>query len=188
MAEELWPADNVEINRITGSPDIPTLGNGFREWFDRLSKPQVEELYKTQTIKDKIKKNLRGGNKVHNHEWNMVAYADQFKNWGLTVSDIMDIATPTKDVYFKDIYDHNRKKIINGAHTKTSAGRYAHIELENLISESNCYSEYVTKLRDWADKHVRGGSESLPGYLKRGQEIPEHIKEDEMQQTQCKKL
>ncbi len=44
---------------------------------------------------------------------------------------------------------------ISGAHTGTSAGRYAHIELENLISESKCYSDYVTKLRDWADKHVR---------------------------------
>ena len=90
-------------------------------------------------------------------------------------------------VQFINIYDHNRKKRINGTHTGTSAGRYAHIELENLISESNCYSEYVTKLRDWADKHVRGGSESLPGHLKRGQEIPEHIREYEMQQTQCKK-
>ena len=185
IKKELWPADNVEINRITGSPDIPTLSNGFREWFDGLSKPQLEELYKTQTIKDKIKKNLRGGSKVHNHEWNMVAHADQFKNWGLTASDIMDNATPTKNVYFKNILNTSTNERISGAHTGTSAGRYAHIKLENLISESKCYSDYVTKLRGWADKHVRGGSESLPGHLKRGQEIPEHIREYEMQQTQC---
>ena len=65
----------------------------------------------------------------------------------------------TKNVYFKNILNTSTNERISGAHTGTSAGRYAHIELENLISESNCYSEYVTKLRDWADKHVRGGSD-----------------------------
>lgn len=178
-----WPEAIVVINRVTGSPNIPTVKAGFPEWFDNLSSTQLTELYGTQSVKDIIKDKLRGGK--GNHEWNMVAYADVFKNNGLTAADIMNNGTPTKGLVFKDIWNPKTQKYISGAHTGTSAGRYAHMELEELLKSSKTYGEYVEKVRKWADKHIEGGSDVLPGYFKKGEELPEHLRQQEMKQKSC---
>ncbi|MDR1770794.1 MAG: hypothetical protein LBS02_09165 [Hungatella sp.] len=169
-----WPEKAIVASRVTGSPNIPTNNDGFRGWFDGLTTGQLDELYKTQTTKDVIKDRLRGDG--GNHEWNMVANADQFKEYGLKASDIMDNVTPTKDLEFKDILNPKTGEMISGAHTGTSASSYAHKELNELFQTSNNYDEYVEKVRNWADVHIDGGAEELPGYFKRGEEIPEHLK------------
>ena len=79
----------------------------------------------------------------------------------------MKTATATKNVKFKNIEDKNTKKIIRGKHTNTSAGRYAHMELEDIIKQSESYSDYVIELRKWANKHLEGGAAKLPGLFKR---------------------
>ena len=180
-----WSKRELEIDRITGSPNIPTLKDDkFQQWFDGLTCDQLDELYKTQSVKDLIKGKLRGNSNTKNHEWNLVAYANKFKRFGLTADDIMKTATATKNVKFKNIEDKNTR----GKHTNTSAGRYAHMELEDIIKQSESYSDYVIELRKWANKHLEGGAAKLPGYLKEGENLPDHILNEEIKQKSCKKL
>ena len=82
--------------------------------------------------------------------------------------------------------DTNTNKKITGPHTGSSAGRYAHIELDKLFGESETYSDYVDKVREWADEHITGGANALPGYFKSGQQLPNHLKKEEKQDTEKK--
>ena len=84
----------------------------------------------------------------------MVAHVDKFKEYGLTAADIIDNATSTKDLKFTNIEKLHTNEKISGAHTKTSAGRYVHIELEKLLESSISYSDYVAKVRKWADEFL----------------------------------
>lgn len=171
-----WPESATILDKITGSPNIPRRRNDFRKWFDSLSSEQLAELYETQMVKDIIKDKLRGAG--GNHEWNMVSNADGFKEMGLTAGDIMDNATPTNEITFINIINPNTGEMISGAHTGTSAGSYAHMELDQLYMQSENYEEYVEKVRDWADEHLEGGADALPGYFKRGEELPAHLQEE----------
>lgn len=108
-----------------------------------------------------------------------------FKKYGLTAADIMDNATPTKGLIFKDILDKKTGEYISGAHTGTSAGSYAHQELKKILQTSENYTQYVEGVRKWADKHIEGGADALPGYFKRGEELPEHLKEQEVKDRPC---
>ncbi len=44
----------------------------------------------------------------------------------------MDNTTPTKDLIFKNILNPHTGELLSGAHTGTSAGSYAHKQLEEL--------------------------------------------------------
>ncbi len=114
----------------------------------------------------------------------MVAYYVEWKRDGLKAADIMNVATPTDGLKFYKI-KNKIGQLISGAHTRTSAGRYAHMELEELITNRKSHSDYVEKVRKWADDHIKGGADALPGYFKRGAEIPDHIKQEEMKQKNC---
>ena len=37
------------------------------------------------------------------------------------------------------------------------------------------YGDYVNKVRDWSDKHLEGGADSLPGYLQNENEIKQRV-------------
>lgn len=183
-----WSKREIEIDRITGSPNIPTLKDDkFQQWFDGLTCDQLDELYKTQSVKNVIKNRLRGDSKTQNHEWNLVAHANKFKRHGLTAADIMNNATATSGLKFINILNPKTQKIISGSHTGSTAGTYAHLKLREYIEEFEFYSNYVNKMREFADKHIEGGSENLPGYFKRGEKLPDHILQEEMNQKACKK-
>ena len=179
-----WPETAIHVESITGSPNIPTNNTGFRNWFDSLSEIQMKGLYGHQKTKDIIKDRLRGDGGTH--EWNMVANADNWKVDGLTAADIMDNGTPTEGLMFNNILNPKTGEYISGPHTKSQAGTYGHMELEQLYKNSTSYSDYVDKVRKWADVHIEGGADALPGYFKKGAELPEHLQnKDQIKQSNC---
>ena len=87
----------------------------------------------------------------------MVSRAPVFKKWGVTAEDIADMRTPTEDVKFKN------PPGVHGGEGSTTA----HNEILNIIDSCSNYASFVTRLRNWADKRLVGGSAALPGKLKR---------------------
>ncbi|MEW4317964.1 hypothetical protein Q0N71_17995 [Bacillus thuringiensis] len=83
------------IGKIT----IPSIRNGeFNKWFDELSSKEFNKMWENPKLRKRIEDRIRrpGGY----HEWHLVARTPKFKEWGISMNDIKEMRTLTKDVKF----------------------------------------------------------------------------------------
>ncbi|WP_084246845.1 pre-toxin TG domain-containing protein [Rummeliibacillus stabekisii] len=135
---------------------IPSVRNNeFNKWFDNLSVDKFEEMWNVPHLRCKIEDRIRrpGGY----HEWHLVARTPKFKQWGISMDDIKEMRTLTKDVEF-----------INppGRHGRRGSTK-AHNEILKIIDSAPDYESFVRNLNDWASKRMKNGVLDLPEGLRR---------------------
>lgn len=86
------------------------------------------------------------------HEWHLVSRTPKFKKWGVSMDDIKEMRTLTKDVKFKKPWG------IHGGVGSTTA----HNEILNIIDTSNNYDEFLVRLNKWANDRLENGIMDLP--------------------------
>ncbi|MEN2766890.1 hypothetical protein [Ornithinibacillus xuwenensis] len=143
--------------KVTGKDmQIPSVRNNeFNKWFDNLSVDKFEEMWSVPHLRSKIEDRIRrpGGY----HEWHLVARTPKFKQWGVSMDDIKDMRTLTKDVEF-----------VNppGRHGRRGSTK-AHNEILKIIDSAPDYESFVRELNEWASKRMKNGVLDLPEGLRR---------------------
>ncbi|WP_405097379.1 hypothetical protein [Oceanobacillus sp. FSL H7-0719] len=135
---------------------IPSVRNNeFNKWFDNLSVDKFEEMWSVPHLRSKIEDRIRrpGGY----HEWHLVARTPKFKQWGVSMDDIKDMRTLTKDVEF-----------VNppGRHGRRGSTK-AHNEILKIIDSAPNYESFVRELNEWVSKRMKNGVLDLPEGLRR---------------------
>ncbi|WP_078393714.1 LXG domain-containing protein [Shouchella patagoniensis] len=135
---------------------IPSVRNNeFNKWFDNLSVDDFEKMWSNPHLRSKIEDRIRrpGGY----HEWHLVARTPQFKKWGVSMDDIKEMRTLTKDVEF-----------INppGSHGRRGSTK-AHNEILKIIDSATDYDSFVRELNKWASNRMKNGILDLPEGLRR---------------------
>ena len=129
--------------------------NEFEKWFDEFNFINFEMIWKNSEIKSKIASRIRypGGM----HEWLLVARANVFKRWGVSMKEIKSLTSKIESVVFKNP---------PGRHGGFGSTK-AHNELLKLIDESEDFIDFKKKLITWAEERLEGGANNLPkGLLK----------------------
>ncbi|WP_113928092.1 hypothetical protein [Bacillus sp. P14.5] len=116
---------------------IPSVRNKeFNKWFDNLSVNKFEEMWIDPHLRSKIEDRIRrpGGY----HEWHLVARTPKFKQWGVSMDDIKEMRTLTKDVEF-----------VNppGRHGRRGSTK-AHNEILKIIDSAPDYESFVRELNE----------------------------------------
>jgi len=143
-----------EHNAFEAEPtQVPGIRD-FSSWFDSLTSEQFDAIWANEAARNTIKARIRHPGGLH--EWLMVARADVFKGWGVSMGEIKDLRTNTQDVVFTNP---------PGRHGGQGSTR-AHNEILEIIDNSNSYENFRDNLREWADRRLEGGRESLPEGLK----------------------
>lgn len=135
---------------------IPSVRNNeFSKWFDNLTSEQLEELWKNPEIRKKIEDRIRrpGGY----HEWHLVSRTPTFKKWGVSMDDIKELRTLTKDVEFVNP---------SGWHGGRGSTK-AHNEILKIIDNATDYDNFVVELNEWASRRLKNGVSGLPEGLRR---------------------
>ncbi|MEK4407064.1 hypothetical protein MKZ26_22095 [Sporosarcina sp. FSL K6-6792] len=119
---------------------IPSVRNNeFNKWFDNLSAKKIDEMWNNPQLRSKIEDRIRrpGGY----HEWHLVARTPKFKQWGISMDDIKDMRSLTKDVEF-----------VNppGRHGSRGSTK-AHNEMLKIIDSASDYESFVKGLNEWAE-------------------------------------
>lgn len=139
--------------------EIPDLneknGDNFYEWFNNISPDEFDKLWQLDKVQEVIARKIRKPGKLH--EWLMVARANVFKRWGVTMEQIKNFRTLTKELKFK----HPITGEI-APHGTNSISQLAHNDLLELIDKCNSYEEFVKALNLWADAWVVGKRSTLP--------------------------
>lgn len=124
-------------------------------WFDNLSVDEFEEMWNLPHLRSKIEDRIRrpGGY----HEWHLVARTPKFKRWGVSMDDIKEMRSLTKDVEF-----------VNppGRHGRRGSTK-AHNEILKIIDSAPNYDSFVNRLNEWASKRMKNGIMDLPEGLRR---------------------
>ncbi len=79
--------------------EIPSIRNNeFNAWFNNISVDEFEKMWNIPHLRSKIEDRIRrpGGY----HEWHLVARTPKFKEWGISMEDIKEMRSLTKDVEF----------------------------------------------------------------------------------------
>ena len=145
------------ITKGTGKDvQIPSVRNNeFNMWFDKLSVDEFEEMWNVPQLRSKIEDRIRrpGGY----HEWHLVARTPKFKQWGISMDDIKEMRSLTKDVEF-----------VNppGRHGSRGSTK-AHNEILKIIDSAPDYENFVRRLNDWASNRMKNGVMDLPEGLRR---------------------
>lgn len=135
---------------------IPSVKNGdFDKWFDDVSLSDFNKLWSDPTTRSTISSRIRHPGKLH--EWLLVSRAPVFKEWGVSMSDIKSLRTPTKDVKFVN------PQGVHGGKGSTKA----HNELLDIVDNSKNYDQFVTGLNKWANSRLPNGINDLPEGLRR---------------------
>ncbi|WP_245831714.1 hypothetical protein [Oceanobacillus senegalensis] len=135
---------------------IPSVRNNeLNKWFDNLSTDKFEEMWSVPHLRSKIEDRIRrpGGY----HEWHLVARTPKFKQWGVSMDDIKEMRTLTKDVEF-----------VNppGRHGRRGSTK-AHNEIWKIIDSAPDYESFVRELNEWDSKRMKNGVLNLPEGLRR---------------------
>ncbi|UQZ77288.1 hypothetical protein C2I17_23575 [Niallia circulans] len=135
---------------------MPSVRNNeFNKWFDNLSVDEFEEMWSVPQLRSKIEDRIRrpGGY----HEWHLVARTPKFKQWGISMDDIKEMRSLTKDV-----------EIINppGRHGRRGSTK-AHNEILKIIDTAPDYNSFVKGLNEWAGNRMKNGVMDLPEGLRR---------------------
>ncbi|EOL45077.1 T7SS effector LXG polymorphic toxin [Enterococcus caccae] len=151
-------ADDV-VKKVSEAADdikIPSVRNNeFNKWFDNLTSEQLEKLWKNTELRKKIEDRIRrpGGY----HEWHLVSRTPTFKKWGVSMDDIKELRTLTKDVEFVNP---------SGWHGGRGSTK-AHNEILKIIDNATDYDNFVVKLNEWASSRLKNGIQGLPEGLRR---------------------
>ncbi|OUC11749.1 MAG: hypothetical protein B0A82_26535 [Alkalinema sp. CACIAM 70d] len=128
-------------NRVKGTDEESYIPSGmvhFEEWFDSLTKEEVEALWKNPKAKEIL------GNRVRDpggyHEWLKVSKLPKFKEWGVSMRDIHEFRTLTEQTAGEGF-----------RHGQTGSG-WMHDELDKMIDKSNSLTDFKQYLNDWADE------------------------------------
>ncbi|WP_246215577.1 hypothetical protein [Listeria valentina] len=135
---------------------IPSVRNGeFNNWFNDLTPGQFDQLWDNPKLREKIEDRIRrpGGY----HEWHLVSRTPTFKRWGISMDDIKEMRTLTKDVKFVNPV---------GKHGGRGSTK-AHNEILKIIDSSKDYESFVKRLNEWAQKRMENGIMDLPRGLRR---------------------
>ncbi|THE09672.1 hypothetical protein E1I69_21555 [Bacillus timonensis] len=136
--------------------NIPSVRNNeFNEWFDNLPAKEFEEMWNDPKLRIKIEDRIRqpGGY----HEWHLVARTPKFKQWGISMDDIKEMRSLTKDVEF-----------VNppGRHGSRGSTK-AHNEILKIIDNASDYESFVKGLNEWSKNRMKNGIMDLPEGLRR---------------------
>jgi hypothetical protein len=125
---------------------IPPRGDAFNEWFDSLTLKELDDLLADEGAAGKrgaaeiIEENIRHPGGMH--EWLMVSEVRQFKRWGVSMRTIHEgrsLTEATVGTRFR--------------HGQGGSGTM-HIELRAMVQSSKSFSDFLTKLNQWADREL----------------------------------
>ncbi|MGD7006911.1 T7SS effector LXG polymorphic toxin [Metabacillus sp. 84] len=139
-----------------GKINIPSIRNGeFNKWFDDLSSEEFNKMWENPKLRKRIEDRIRkpGGY----HEWHLVARTPKFKEWGISMNDIKEMRTLTKDVKFIN------PPGVHGGEGST----VAHNQILRIIDTSKDYDTFVKRLNNWAEDRLESGKMGLPIGLRR---------------------
>ncbi|HDR4422461.1 TPA: hypothetical protein QCP59_003286 [Bacillus cereus] len=139
-----------------GKINIPSIRNGeFNKWFDELSSKEFNKMWENPKLRKRIEDRIRrpGGY----HEWHLVARTPKFKEWGISMNDIKEMRTLTKDVKFVN------PPGVHGGEGST----VAHNQILRIIDTSKDYETFVKRLNNWAEDRLESGKMGLPIELRR---------------------
>jgi len=112
-------------------------------------------MWNNPQLRSKIEDRIRrpGGY----HEWHLVARTPKFKQWGISMDDIKEMRSLTKDVEF-----------VNppGRHGRRGSTK-AHNEMLKIIDSASDYESFVKGLNEWAENRMKNGIMDLPEGLRR---------------------
>ena len=144
-----------------GKINIPSIRNGefnkwfdelssnrngeFNKWFDELSSKEFNKMWEDPKLRKRIEDRIRrpGGY----HEWHLVARTPKFKEWGISMNDIKEMRTLTKDVKFVN------PPGVHGGEGST----VAHNQILRIIDTSKDYETFVKRLNNWAEDRLESG-------------------------------
>jgi len=137
----------------------------FNTWFNDKTASEIADLMKTKSTRDSIKNALRGSGGMH--EWFPVSMAAKAKELGITAEQLKSWATPTEDVFFKDI--SHKGNIIEGPHPSSvskgcAASTAAHKELMRRLNNATSAQNALDIIKKFARKHTRGGHGLTKGF------------------------
>ena len=139
-----------------GKINIPSIRNGeFNKWFDDLSSEAFNKMWGNPKLRKRIEDRIRkpGGY----HEWHLVSRTPKFKEWGISMNDIKEMRTLTKDVEFIN------PPGVHGGEGST----VAHNQIIRIIDTSKDYETFVKRLNNWAEDRLKSGKMGLPMGLRR---------------------
>ncbi|RDW16496.1 hypothetical protein CWR48_16330 [Oceanobacillus arenosus] len=135
---------------------IPSIRNGeFNKWFDDLSPEQFNRMWENKELRKKIEDRIR--KPCGHHEWHLVARTPKFKEWGISMDDIKEMRTFTKDVKFVN------PPGVHGGEGST----IAHNQILRIIDTSVDYETFVKRLNNWAEDRLENGKMGLQIGLRR---------------------
>lgn len=154
------------VKRSELAEHIPPPGDAFAEWFDSLTIGELDRLLADKSpngARAVIAENIRhpGGK----HEWLMVSEARQFKQWGVSMNEILEGRSLTKVTVGKKF-----------RHGGAGSGAF-HEQLRGMVRSSNSYPQFLDKLNRWADNElVPSHSATWSHDLARGRySLPENL-------------
>ncbi|MCU4923125.1 WXG100 family type VII secretion target [Bacillus cereus] len=145
-----------DTGEAIGKINIPSIRNGeFNKWFDELSSKEFNKMWENPKLRKRIEDRIRrpGGY----HEWHLVARTPKFKEWGISMNDIKEMRTLTKDVKFVN------PPGVHGGEGST----VAHNQILRIIDTSKDYETFVKRLNNWAEDRLESGKMGLPIELRR---------------------
>ncbi|KAA0566638.1 hypothetical protein F0342_00895 [Bacillus sp. CH30_1T] len=153
---QIGTGDRVGTKGTGKDVEIPSIRNNeFNMWFDSLSVDEFDEMWSVPHLRSKIEDRIRrpGGY----HEWHLVARTPKFKQWGVSMDDIKEMRSLTKDVEF-----------VNppGRHGRRGSTK-AHNEILKIIDTAPDYESFVKRLNEWASNRMKNGVMDLPEGLRR---------------------
>lgn len=125
---------------------IPPPGNAFAEWFDGLTLAELDRLLADESVSGMrgaraiIEENIR--HPSGKHEWLMVSEARQFKEWGVSMNEILEGRSFTRATVGKQF-----------RHGASGSGAF-HEQLRGMIRSSGSYEQFLDKLNRWADNEL----------------------------------
>ena len=133
------PSGYVGKEYDDGWGTIPPSQSGFNEWYNSVDLREFDTVWADESLRGYIEAQIRHPKTYH--EWLMVARADTFKYWGVTMEDIKLNRSLTSQTSF-----------INptGRHGRIGSTT-AHNEILDIIDSSLNYEDFERRLRTWAD-------------------------------------
>ncbi|PFC02533.1 hypothetical protein CN280_20945 [Bacillus cereus] len=156
VAGKFSKASTAAKDDAIGKITIPSIRNGeFNKWFDELSSKEFNKMWENPKLRKRIEDRIRrpGGY----HEWHLVARTPKFKEWGISMNDIKEMRTLTKDVKFVN------PPGVHGGEGST----VAHNQILRIIDTSKDYETFVKRLNNWAEDRLESGKMGLPIELRR---------------------
>ncbi len=139
-AGKIAPAPPRSIDELLPDGKVPTVNQGFDEWFDDLSPEELDTLWNIPAHKKRIENGIRDPGDLH--EWCMVCRAPDFKRWGVSIGEIKRFRTSTAELKWID-----PDTGVPGSHGRTGSGKF-HNELKRIIDNSKTLDEFNNGVRE----------------------------------------